>query len=87
MSNLRQRMLEDLRVRNYSPATEAKYIGCVARFAKHFGKSPADLGPEEIRKYQVHLVSEKKYSWTVLNQTVCALRFLYGTTLKRDWLM
>lgn len=84
---LRQRMLEDLRVRNYSPATQAKYIDCVAKFARHFGKSPAQLGPEQIRTFQVHLVTEKKCSWTVLNQTVCALRFLYGTTLKRDWVI
>ena len=85
MTVLRKRMLEDLRVRNYSPRTEKRYIECVANFAKHFGKSPADLGPEEIRSFQVHLVQKKKCSWTVLNQTVCALRFLYSTTLGKDW--
>ena len=85
MNNLRQRMLEDLRVRNYSPRTQKRYIECVADFAKHFGKSPAQLGPEEIRSFQVHLVDKKKCSWTVLNQTVCALRFLYTTTLDKDW--
>jgi integrase/recombinase XerD len=85
MSLLRQRMLEDLRVRNYSPRTCECYIDRVAKFAKHFHKSPDLLGPEDVRTYQVYLVDEKKCSWTVLNQTVCALRFLYITTLGRDW--
>lgn len=85
MTVLRQRMLEDLRVRNYSPRTCECYINRVAGFAQHFHKSPDLLGPEEVRTYQVHLVEEKKCSWTTLNQTVCALRFLYLTTLHRDW--
>jgi site-specific recombinase XerD len=78
-------MLEDLRVRNYSPHTQHRYIECVANFAKHFGKSPDQLGPKEIRSFQVHLVDKRNCSWTVLNQTVCALRFLYLTTLGKDW--
>lgn len=87
MTILRQRMLEDLRVRNYSPETEKAYIDRVAKFAQHFHKSPELLGPKEVRSYQVHLVTEKKCSWTMLNQTVCALRFLYGTTLGKDWVI
>jgi len=85
MTSLRQRMLEDLRIRNYSPSTQKRYIECVASFAKHFDRSPDQLGPTEIRSFQVHLVDEKKSSWTVLNQTVCALRFLYTITLDKDW--
>jgi site-specific recombinase XerD len=80
-------MLEDLRVRNYSPLTQKCYITHVARFAQHFHKSPDLLGPEEIRVYQVYLVDKKKCSWTVLNQTVCALRFLYLHTLNKDWVI
>jgi len=85
MTSLRQRMLEDLRVRNYSVNTQKRYTECVANFAKHFGKSPELLGPKQIRLFQVHLVDEKKCSWSVLNQTVCALRFLYLTTLDKGW--
>lgn len=85
MTLLRQRMLEDLRVRNYSPRTCECYIDHVSRFARHFHKSPDLLGPEQVRSYQVHLVDKKKCSWTTLNQTVCALRFLYITTLGKDW--
>jgi site-specific recombinase XerD len=78
-------MLEDLRIRNYAAGTIRVYVDLVARFARFFGKSPEELGPEDIRTYQVHLVEERKVSWTVLNQTVCALRFLYTVTLGRDW--
>lgn len=85
MTVLRQRMLEDLRVRNYSDRTTKTYVDAVARFAIHFGKSPDLLGPEDVRSYQVHLVQDRGVSWTVLNQTVCALRFFYGKTLGQDW--
>ncbi len=85
MTPLRSKMIQDLRIRNYAPATIKIYTDLVARFAKFFGKSPELLGPEEIRTYQVHLVEERGLSWTTLNQTVCALRFLYGTTLGKDW--
>lgn len=82
MTQLRQRMVEDLRVRNYSESTVRRYTECVAAFARYFGRCPSTLGPEEIRRFQVHLAVEEKRSFTVLNQTVCALRFLYRTTLQ-----
>ena len=74
---LRKRMIQDLEIRNYSWHTIDAYIRCVANFAKYFGKSPKLLGAEHIRKYQIFLVETKKASWAVVNQTVCALRFLY----------
>ena len=82
MTPLRQRLVDDLRLRNYSPRTIEIYVAHVARFAKHFGKSPEVLGPQEIRAFQLHLL-EKKTSWSRFNQAVCALRFLYGKTLGR----
>jgi site-specific recombinase XerD len=86
MTPLRQRLVDDLRLRNYSPRTIECYVAHVARFAKHFGKSPELLGPEEIRAFQVHLLA-KKASWSQFNQTVSALRFLYGKTLGRTELV
>lgn len=82
MTPLRQRLVEDLRLRNYSPRTIQCYVAQVARFARHFGKSPELLGPDEMRVYQLHLL-EKQVSWSQFNQAVCALRFLYGKTLGR----
>jgi integrase/recombinase XerD len=85
MTTLRQRMIDDLKVRNRSSRTIQSYIAHVANFARHFGKSPELLGPEEIRQYQVYLVEQRRVSWSYFNQAVCALRFLYRHTLSRDW--
>ena len=85
MTPLRQRYLEDLQVRNYALKTQQAYVECVSQFARYFKQSPERLGPEQIRTYQLYLVHEKKVSWSRFNQTVCALRFLYGKTLGKDW--
>lgn len=85
MTELRQRYLQDLRLRNYAPKTLQAYVECVSLFARYFKRSPEELGPEHIREYQRFLVEEKKCSWSRFNQTVCALRFLYRNTLGRDW--
>ncbi len=84
MTPLRQRMLDDLRMRNLSPHTQEAYVRAVAKFAQHFGKSPEVLGPAEIRAYLVAL-TQRGVSWGLYNQTRCALHFLYCITLKRDW--
>ncbi len=80
MSPLRRRMIEDMTVRNMSPATQRSYLHAVKKFSRHFGRSPERLGLEDVRAFQVHLVSAG-ISWPALNQTVCALRFFYGVTL------
>jgi site-specific recombinase XerD len=85
MSELRQRYIQDLRLRNYSSKTVETYVHCVSLFARYFNRSPEQLGPEHIRAYQIHLVEEKRCSWSRFNQTVCALRFLYRNTIRRDW--
>jgi len=85
MTPLRQRMLEDMQVRNLSPHTQQAYVWQVSQFARHFGQSPEQLGPEEIRTYQVYLTNEKKLAPRSIVIAVCALRFLYQVTLKKDW--
>jgi integrase/recombinase XerD len=85
MTPLRRRMIEDLRIRNFSPNTIAGYIGYVARFARHFNRSPADLGPEHVRGFLVHLRDQQHAGMGTMAQSVSALRFLYRVTLKRDW--
>ena len=83
MTPLRQRMLEDLQIRHYSPITIRVYLHAVAEFARYFGTSPDRLRAEHIRQYQLFLIKEKKASQSTLVQTVCALRFLYTHTLDR----
>jgi len=83
MSALRQKMIEDLQIRNYSPHTIEAYVRSVAHFAKHFGQSPDLLGPAHVRDYQLFLVEQRKVSWGTFVQAVCALRFFYNQTLGR----
>jgi integrase/recombinase XerD len=85
MTSLRQRMTEDMQVRNFSLHTQASYVQQVSLFARHFNKSPEVLGPEEIRSYQVYLTNEKKLVVSSILTAVSALRFLYKVTLHRDW--
>ena len=82
MSPLRRRMIEDMTVRNLSPATQRSYLYAVSKFSRYFHRSPDKLGLEDVRAFQVFLVSTGM-SWPALNQTVCALRFFYGVTLGR----
>ena len=84
MSSLRDRMIQDMRIRNFSKNTQQAYVRAVAAFAKYFGRSPSELGPSEIRRYQRHLVQERGLSSSSLNITTCGLRFLYRITLDAE---
>src|SRR5215469_9939265 len=85
LTPLRQRMLEDMQIRNYSPHTIDGYLRYVGQFAKHFHTSPDRLDAEHIRTYQLHLL-QQHVSKSIFIQTVCALRFFYETTLGRPWM-
>ncbi len=85
MTPLRQRMIEDMRVRNLAQNTQLSYLQQVSSFAKHFGRSPEQLGTEDIRAYLVHLTTQRKLAPASLSIVAGALRFLYHVTLKREW--
>jgi integrase/recombinase XerD len=85
MTPLRQRMIEDMRIRNLAPNTQRAYVEQISRFARHFGKSPELLGPADIRAYQLHLIQERQLSASSILVAVAAIRFLYKVTLKRGW--
>jgi site-specific recombinase XerD len=85
MTPLRQRMLEDMAIRNYAKRTQETYIYCIQKFAQYYKKSPELLGPDEIRRYQVHLTEGRKVAFRTLNCYVASLRFLYGVTLHKPW--
>jgi len=84
-TSLRQRMTEDMQVRNLSPLTQSSYVQQVSMFARHFDKSPAVLGLEDIRDYQLYLTTQKKLDASSIKVAVSAIRFLYRVTLKRPW--
>jgi integrase/recombinase XerD len=85
MTPLRLRMIEDMRIRNLSQRTQTTYVEQVARFARHFGKSPELLGPAEIRSWRLHLAENKRLAASSISVTVAALRFLYTVTLRQPW--
>src|SRR5262249_13029259 len=82
---LRQRMIEDMRIRNLAPLTQTAYVEHVLRFARYFRKSPDQLGPAEIRTWLIHLTQHKHLAAASIAVTVAALRFFYAVTLKRTW--
>ena len=83
MTRLRKMMLEELQRRNYSEITTRKYLQYVTAFARHFGKSPDQLGPNELRSYQAYLLQERKVTPGTAVNCVAALRFFFIKTLKR----
>ena len=85
MTPLRRRMIEDMQVRNLAPHTQRSYLQQISQFARHFGKSPELLGPDDIRTYQIHLSQDRQLSASSMLVAVAAIRFLYKVTLKREW--
>jgi site-specific recombinase XerD len=87
MTPLRQRMLEDMGIRNLSANTQLSYLQQVSSYAKHFHRSPEVLGPQDVRAYQVHLTTDRKLSASSVGIAASALRFLYKVTLKQNWVL
>lgn len=85
MTPLRQRMSEDMEIRNLTLNTRRSYLQQVSSFANYFQRSPELLGPDEIRAYQVYVTNERKLNPASVCIICSALRFLYKVTLKRDW--
>jgi len=67
MTPLRQRMIDDMRLRNFSPYTQKAYLFAVEKFTRHFGRSPEKISREEIRQYLIHLIHERKVAWSTYN--------------------
>jgi site-specific recombinase XerD len=85
MTQLRQQMLEELQRRNYSQGTIDNYLRTVEDFARFFGVSPDQLGPQHVRRYQAHLLRQRKQAAGTVGIAVAALRFFFVKTLRRDY--
>lgn len=85
MGQLRDRMAEDLRLKGFSPSTQRVYLHYAKEFAKHFMRSPARMGEEEIRTFLLYLLDERKLSHVTYRQCYAALKFLYSVTLRRPF--
>jgi integrase-like protein len=85
MTKLRDRMMGELQLRHYSEHRIYSYIGSVERFARHFGKSPTELGADHVKQFLLFLKNEKKVVWQTVQANRVALRFLYVSVLKQKW--
>jgi integrase/recombinase XerD len=83
MGELRDRMIQDLTLTGYSPSTARIYLHYARSFAKHFKRSPAEMGKNEVREYLLHLLDERKLSHETYRQAHAAIKFLYTVTLER----
>ena len=83
MSPLRKQMQADMVLRGLAPRTQEAYLAAVAGLARHYGRSPDHLTEEDVQRYLLHLIEERKLAWASTNQTACALRFFFHVTLKR----
>lgn len=84
MSKLREQMLVDLQLKGATLKTRRKYLREVGNFAKYYGKSPEELGEEEVKEYLVHLLEGRKLSKGTYKNYASAIKFLYKVTLKRE---
>lgn len=85
MTPLRRCMQDEMRLRNFSAATQRSYIHYIADFAKHYNTSPSHLGLDEVRNYQLYLLQDRELSPTSVNCFVSAAKFLYLKVLEMPW--
>ena len=82
ISPLRQRMIEDMALRKLTPHTQSHYLRAVINFTRFLGRAPDTATPEDLRRYQLHLVETGTTS-SSLNAAITALRFFFAVTLDR----
>jgi site-specific recombinase XerD len=87
MGKLRDQMLADLQLRGATTRTQTTYLREAGNLAKYFNRSPAELGEDELKEYMLYLMKERKLSDGTYRFYVAALKFLYRTTLKREWVV
>lgn len=84
MTELRQRMIDAMLVRGLSARTQECYVEAVARMARHYHRSPDLLSPAQVEAYMLHLVKDRKLSYSSVNHAASASRFLFEKVLGRS---
>lgn len=84
MTPLRQQMIDAMQVRGLAVRTQQAYVDALARMARHFGCSPAQLDAAQIEAYMLHLSRERGRSFSTINHVASASRFLFRHVLKRE---
>lgn len=85
MTQLRQRMIEDMQLRGMSAKTQEAYVQAASKLAKHYGKSPEHISDEELRQYFLHLTNVEERSPSTIKVALCGIKFLFQHTLRTDW--
>jgi integrase/recombinase XerD len=85
MTELRRRMIEDMRLKGFAQTTQESYVCVVRQLAKHYHRSPAQISQEEVRGFFLHLIHERESAPSTVNVYLQGIRFLYEITLKRPW--
>lgn len=85
MTALRQRMIEDMKLRGLAPSPQRAYVQAVRDFAVHYNKPPDQISDEELRSYFVYLTEERQLARNTCTGILSAIKFLYKYTLKREW--
>jgi integrase/recombinase XerD len=85
MSTLRERMIQDMQLRGFSPRTQDSYARAVRKLAEHYHKSPDLISDEELRQYFLHRTNVSRWSRVACTIALCGIKFFYENTLKRDW--
>ena len=81
MTELRQRMIEAMVLRGFSPRTQESYADAIYGMAKHYRRDPAEYTSQEVEAYLLHMIQQRHLSYSTMNQAACAARFLYEKVL------
>jgi len=81
MTELKRRMLEDLQLAGLAPKTQKSYVYAVQRLARHYNRSPALLTEEEVRRFFLYVINERKFAKSTVTIYLCGIQFFYEKTL------
>lgn len=84
-ADLRRRMIEEMQLRNFSERTQESYVRAVGQLAGWCWKNPGEVGDEELRGYFLYLKNQKRLARATTTIALCAIKFFFEATLKRDW--